>query len=114
MKLMLDIEYIRRISKEKRMENKAFSASLKDDDSDMVDGIVHQLYEKVAAQIDCVACGNCCRNIRTVAKDEVLQLYLKKEDIPKYKYALAFTCKHLEGNKCKIYTNRYEECRLFP
>ena len=111
---MLDIECIRRISKEKRIENKAFVAYLNDGDSDKVDNIVHRLYEKVASQIDCVMCGNCCRNIRPPVKDEVLQLYLTKEDLSKYKYAWGFTCKNLDGNKCKIYTDRYDECRLFP
>ena len=38
-----------------------------------LDSIVHRLFEEVDREIDCTACGNCCREISTVLEQEDIE-----------------------------------------
>ena len=114
MKLERNIEKILRIALEKREENKTFRQLLQKQNANYVDALVNQLNDTIAAQIDCLECGNCCHNIRPIASDKVLINYVEPENIEKYKYSMGFACKNLDGNKCIIYSERYDECRMFP
>lgn len=114
MKLEINYQNLEQIAKQKEAENIAFAGYLKKQDLRKIDEIVHRLNEKVAAQIDCLECGNCCHNLRPVATDEVLRLFVEPENMEQYRYAMSFACKNLDGKKCTIYLERPEECREYP
>ena len=114
MKLEIDLKKIEQIAKQKEAENISFAGYLKNQDVEKVDEIVHRLYEEIAPQIDCLDCGNCCQNLRPVATDEVLRLFLEPENIEEFKYSKGFACKNLNIKKCILYSERPEECREYP
>ena len=114
MRLEINLSNIAQIAKQKEDENISFGSYLKDQDFKKVDKIVHRLYEEIAPQIDCLDCGNCCQNLRPIATDEELSVFVEPENIEAYKYLKGFPCKHLDGKKCTIYSGRPEECRSYP
>jgi hypothetical protein len=114
MRLEKNIEKIQRFAQEKHDENEAFRRFLQAQNPDLIDELVHKLNDRIAAQIDCLECGYCCQNLRPIAADEVLLNFVEPKNLAKYKYADSFACKHLDGKKCTIYTNRFEECKMFP
>lgn len=114
MQLEINLNNIQRIAEEKEQENLSFHLFLKEQDGEKVDTLVQRLKEEITPQIDCLDCGNCCRNLRPIAKNEVLRQFVDEADIEKVKYVMSFPCSHLDGNKCKIYTERPEECRSYP
>ena len=72
------------------------------------------MYKEIAAQIDCLECGKCCQNLRPVATDEVLCLFVEPENIEDFKYLEGFAFKNLNNKECIIYSERPEECREYP
>ncbi len=85
----------------------------------------------MAARIDCLSCGNCCKEMNPVltAKDistcsqglnltesEFKNQYLVPlEEADKDKYTFKQSpCPFLEGTRCSIYNIRPLECRSFP
>ncbi len=114
MKLILNIEEIQRIAREKEIENAKFRQFLLSQKSNDIDALVHKINDIIAPQIDCVECGYCCQNMRPIASVEVLLNYVDPENLEKYRYAISFACKHLDGKKCTIYNDRFEECKMFP
>ena len=61
----IDLTKIKEIAKDKEDENWEFQTFLKSHDMplEQMDSMVHRLYERVSSEIDCTACGNCCREI---------------------------------------------------
>ena len=114
MKLEINTKNIEQIAKQRVDENTSFARFLKNQDWEKVDQMVHRLYAEIAPQIDCLECGNCCQNLRPVATDEVLRIFVEPENIENYRYLQAFPCKNLDGKKCTIYSERPEECREYP
>jgi Fe-S-cluster containining protein len=86
----------------------------------------------IATQIDCRACGNCCRNsvvpvsaaeIETIAAyagatvEQVMQRYTEADPEDSSGRVLRGQgggCVFLEGNDCLIYEARPRTCREFP
>lgn len=114
MELEKHINKIQDIAVKKRKENKLFRSFLQTQNSNEIDSLVHALSETITSRINCLECGNCCQNIRPVASEEDLKNFVEPEDVEKLKYSMGFTCKNLEGKKCTIYQDRFDECRLFP
>lgn len=114
MNLEINLKKIEQTSQVKQTENISFGNYLKVQNSEKIDKIVHQLNDKIADQIDCVSCGNCCQNLRPVATDKVLSIFVEPENIEAFKYLKSFPCKNLCDKKCSIYTDRPEECRSYP
>ncbi len=114
MQLEINLKKIQQITKEKENENLSFHAFLKEQDSDKIDTIVKRLNEELTPQISCLDCGNCCKNLRPIATNEVLGRYVAEKDIESVRYVIGFSCSHLDGNKCTIYSERPEECRSYP
>jgi len=109
-------------------ENFYFKEFLDSYDSEYVDSLVHVLNDAIAPQIDCTACGNCCKTLMiNVTQPEVEQLSdklgLPIDDI-KEKYVEtslmgdmiinSIPCHFLSGKMCSIYEHRFAECRDFP
>ncbi len=114
MSLEINLETIVQTAKDKNEENLSFASFIKVQDSDKIDSIMHKLSAEITPKIDCLDCGNCCHNVRPIAINEELRLYVEPENIEAYKYLEGFVCKNLDGNKCTIYTIRHDECRLYP
>ena len=126
--LIIDLEKIKQFAAEREKENDLFRLYLKQQDSKVIDETVHQLNDTITPQINCTACGNCCKRLMiNVTKDEADKLAehlqmniaaLKKKYIEESQQGQMvinkIPCHFLEGTKCSIYENRFAECREFP
>ena len=61
--LELDLEKIEHLGRIREDENFRFRNFLKGHNARKIDLLVHRLNEEIAPQIDCTACGNCCRRL---------------------------------------------------
>jgi Fe-S-cluster containining protein len=131
LKLQTDPKVVTKLAEECEEENWRFRSFLKGVDLDIaeLDAIVHRHYEDVSSQIDCCACGNCCRealpliNTSDVARlasglnlseADVINRFLVPEE---EKEAFTFNktpCPLLEENRCTAYPSRPNDCRSFP
>ena len=123
-----NLDKIKNLAAERENENDAFRVFLKSSNTKTIDTLVHQLNDTIAPQIDCTACGNCCKSLMiNVTKQEADNL-AKHLETPvaelKQKYLEESTegqmvinkipCHFLAGTKCSIYEHRFEGCREFP
>lgn len=71
MKLQTDPKVVAKLAEEREDANWRFRTFLKGIELEIeeLDAIVHRHYEYVASQIDCCACGNCCREILPTLDD---------------------------------------------
>lgn len=129
MKLQTDSKVVVKLAKEREDENWRFRAFLKNNlESAQLDAIVHRLFEDVASQIDCCACGNCCRQILPTLADAdverlaaglgstpstVAEQYLTRNDEGNLTFNRC-PCPFLVGNRCRAYEHRPEACRSYP
>jgi len=130
MKLVTDIIEIEKIAAEREDENWRFRSFIKDFDIEIeeLDAIVHRLYDEVIPQINCQACGNCCRVIHpilkqsdikslashlAVSKDEFERQYLIKDEEDDLTFRIN-PCPFLSDNSCSVYKNRPDDCRSYP
>ena len=115
------------LAAQKEIENQSFQQFLKQEYGEEVDKIVHQLDEAIAPQIDCTACGNCCKTLMinvTNEEAEVLSAHLSqtrevfdKQYLEKGSSLMVINkipCHFLENNKCTVYNHRFAGCREFP
>lgn len=114
MNLEKNLNKISEVAKQKKEENVSFASFIKVQNSDKLDTIIHELSNNVTPKIDCLECGNCCKNMRPIATKEALEPFVEPENIEAYKYLREFACKNLDGNKCKIYLDRPTECSEYP
>jgi uncharacterized protein len=110
------------------LENRAFSNFLKKQAPELLDAEVQQLNTTITPQIDCTACGNCCKTLMinvTEAECTNVSKHLN-QSVNAFKEQYIETslqgahiintipCHFLSDNKCTIYENRFTECRDFP
>ena len=127
--LELDINTIAQIGEQKEKENYEFRIFLKGQDSDTVDKVVHRLNKEISSQIDCQACGNCCKSLRPCVTDSEIDnlskidnmsqtdfeaKFVKKDDFEDIKYLKDMPCKYLKDKSCSIYPNRPKDCKSYP
>lgn len=114
-----------------------FRARLKNLDmsSKELDSLVHEIYDEVAAQIDCTQCANCCKEISPVMDEkdiakfaEGLKISLKEfkkrflvisEELSEEENAVEYEfhsdhCPFLIDNKCSNYDHRPKNCVHYP
>jgi len=130
MKLVTDAKVVAELARKRQDENWKFRSFLKGIDLEAreVDAIVHRHYEEVSNQIDCCACGNCCRQLQPVLQgDDVTRLAAGLE-IPREELVERFLttdedgdtifnampCPLLSGDRCRAYEHRPDVCRSFP
>ena len=126
---MIDLAFIAEESIKNEEENISFRAFLKQQNSDAVDKKIKPIAAKYTNEIDCTACGNCCKNIMiSVDNNEIKKISSAlNEDYSacKNKYfdystesdmALinAIPCHFLKEKKCTIYKSRPSACASFP
>jgi hypothetical protein len=126
--IVKDLDLIRKQSKKKEDQNWRFRSFLKMQDGKKIDSLVKPIYEFVIKNIDCLECGNCCRKLRPVLLKEDIIRFEKEfglnenEIIEKFSESDEFNelrlkgnpCVFLNGNECKIYLNRPEDCKSYP
>ena len=130
MKLQTDPKEVAQLAAEREDANWRFRTFLKgvDLEIDELDAIVHRHYEDVAGQIDCCACGNCCREILPTLDDadvnrlamgvgmgpaEIAAEYLTRDEDGDLMFSRR-PCPFLFGNRCRIYEHRPDTCRSYP
>ena len=133
MKVETDLKKIKETAKKKEDENWEFRSFLKGYDIEVeeLDSIVHRLFEGICREIDCTACGNCCREISPVLEQEDIErlyrglgispenfkerfLVKDDKDCPEGFIFNKKPCPFLKGNLCSHYELRPEDCRSFP
>jgi len=126
--IITNLVQIKEIATKKEPENDRFRIYLKQQDRNFIDSIVHALNDTINPQIDCTACGNCCKSLMinvTTGEAEALatRLQLSLATV-KEKYIEeseqgqlimnTIPCHFLSGSSCSIYEDRFTECREFP
>lgn len=130
MKLEKAPKVVAKLAKERKDENWAFRSFLKWTElpEEEIDAIVHKHYEDVSNQIDCCACGNCCRvALPTLEDDDVTRLAeglkLSEEELTKRFLTrnengdLTFNskpCPLLSDKRCQAYEHRPATCKSYP
>ncbi|MFC1611435.1 YkgJ family cysteine cluster protein [Myxococcota bacterium] len=130
MNLVKDPKRVSELGKRKEELNWEFRSFLKGIHlkSEELDRIVHSLHEEVSAQIDCTACGQCCRAIRPLLMAKDLKRlanhlgltetifttkYLMEPDDQTYVFR-DLPCPFLQDNRCIVYDARPDDCRSYP
>ena len=127
--MITDLVQIKLLGEKKRGENERFRKHMKSFDHS--DRILRRIAEGVEEQIDCLACGNCCRvaTAKVTERDvERLSKHLRQKP---GRFLAEFTeesaeegvvlrrdkktgCVFLSGNECTVYDARPESCQRFP
>jgi len=128
--MITDLVQIKMLGEKKRDENSRFRSFMKSHDHS--DRILRRVAEGIQDQIDCTACGNCCRTSTTeLAERDVEHLArhlhmsqelflagytaLDPEDGSRIlKWTEAAGCVFLEGNLCSVYDARPGICQRYP
>jgi Fe-S-cluster containining protein len=113
----------------KFIENNQFVKFLRNHKASTIDAYVQPMVEKVYAETDCLACGNCCKSLRAPFQKEEVEIiapylncsssdFLEKyiQEIPLKNYGIMKTnpCLFLDGNACTIYQQRPSSCADYP
>ena len=123
-----DLEEIKRISKRNEDRNGRFRSYLKMQDDKEIDCLVKPIYQFIIKRINCLECGNCCRNLSPsivnrdiknlglelgLTNNEIIEKYTVKDEFNELRLK-EIPCAFLKGNECLIYQNRPEDCKSFP
>lgn len=124
-----NLQAIAQYGRLRKAENEVFQERLKAQDPAWLDSLVHQLQAAVSAQIDCKACGNCCRDLSPPVSEkdvdtladglgitarQVKEKYTVYEEELDAVYFNDVPCPFLCENVCGVYAHRPEVCRDFP
>lgn len=113
--------------KDKTIENIFFKKFLRGVSSKEVDERINGLSETVAAQIDCLACANCCKKLEPGLEQSEIEVLAKarQQEIETFKeqyvaydgealYLKTKPCMFLNECACTIYENRPAACAGYP
>jgi uncharacterized protein len=109
-------------------ENRAFVEHLQQLNALEIDDAVYELEQKIAPQIDCTQCGNCCKTLMINVEEREANIAAQHLNISRAKFDDAYIekslsgkmliskipCHFLEDNKCTIYLSRFAGCKEFP
>jgi hypothetical protein len=110
------------------LENQAFVEHLQQLNADEIDDAVYELELKIALQIDCTQCGNCCKTLMINVEPKEADIAAQHLQISRAKFDATYIeksiggkmliskipCHFLEDNKCSIYLSRFAGCKEFP
>jgi uncharacterized protein len=126
--LITDTEIIKHLATEREEENDAFRSYLQNKYGNELDETVQMLSEIITPQIDCTACGACCRKLMinvtpeetilaadhlNISQPEFKEKYIE-ESLEGKMVINTIPCHFLADKKCTIYRERFNECREFP
>ena len=123
-----DLIKIENLAKEREVENWSFRTFLKGYYIKNLDKIVHKLFKQVSEQIDCTACGNCCKTIQPSLKKKDIDNLSKSLNITPDQFITKYVdkdedgdnilnqlpCPFLNDNKCAQYDSRPVVCASYP
>jgi Fe-S-cluster containining protein len=125
-----DITVIKEMARLKKAENERWAKEVrKKYPTKSLDTHIHHLAKEVSLQIDCLACGNCCKELMPSVSLEEAQVLanLKEETLEDFaekflqwdaEHLIYFTrhspCSFLENNACTVYADRPQSCHDFP
>ena len=122
-----NLENILLLANAKEVENECFRDFLKLKSSDLIDSEVLSLNNSITPQIDCTACGNCCKSLMINVSEEeadALSIHLDltrtvfdEQNLEKGGSMMvmnAIPCTFLANNSCTVYEHRFAGCREFP
>lgn len=126
--LRTDLQAIATYASQHEEENEHLRGFLKSLDSEAIDRLVQELNDTISPQIDCTACGNCCRSYMiNVTPEEATDVSTHLNmALPAFKEKYleessegnlimkSIPCSFLTGNKCSVYKHRFDGCREFP
>jgi len=130
MRLETNPKVVAKLAEQCEDANWQFRTFLKGADLEIeeLDAIVHRHYEDVASQIDCCACGNCCRNVTPILQEHdvdrlAIGLNLSREEATE-RFLVTDEdgdvifhdrpCPLLSDNCCTVYDHRPDDCRSYP
>jgi hypothetical protein len=64
--VITDLSTIARNAATNEEENFRFQQLLRNEDDNSIDSLVLALNESISPEIDCTACGNCCRSLTQI------------------------------------------------
>ena len=115
--------------KDAQLKQKAFKRLLERGNRNKMLQALPALHEETFSRIDCLACGNCCKNysprfkqpdIKRIARrlrikeGELISLHLKLDEDGDF-VTKQSPCPFLgEDNYCSIYEDRPSDCRRYP
>ena len=128
--LVTDLEAIAAAAQRDERRNLSFRVYLRNLDwsSRRLDGLVHEILEEVASQIDCTKCANCCRVMGAavlpadskrlaarlgMSKREFESTYTTPDDEGGREISLK-PCPFLDDCTCTVYDDRPRDCREYP
>jgi uncharacterized protein len=128
MSLEFDLKEISLLAEQNEEKNWRFRSFLKFGDDRKIDEVVHRLYHQVSQDIDCMQCGNCCRELKPLLARKEIKSISNFINMPEDKFLEHYTeynnekklqlkgtpCSFLKDNKCMVYECRPSDCRSFP
>ncbi len=127
--VITDLSTIERNAATNEEENFRFQQLLRNEDDNSIDSLVLALNESISPEIDCTACGNCCRSLMInvssndaerlanhlhISKKTFEEKYVEKSTEGTLAVMNAIPCHFLHNNKCTVYEARPDECFEFP
>lgn len=113
--------------RDKTIENIFFKKFLRGVSSKEVDEHIHRLSETVSAQIDCLACANCCKKLEPGLEQSEIEVLAtaRQQEIETFKqqyvaydgealYLKTKPCMFLNECACTIYEDRPAACAGYP
>ncbi len=127
-KLETDRTNIKALAENREAENDAFRTFIKNSDGDEIDLLVQQVNALVEPSIDCTVCGACCKTLMiNVEQPEAEKLATRlgmeqaefkhryiEESLQGQLVVNQMPCHFLAGTRCRVYEDRFAECREFP
>jgi Fe-S-cluster containining protein len=126
--MLTDLVQIQRLDRQKRDDNVRFRSYLKSHRHS--DRRLRRLAEQTEVQIDCTQCANCCRVTEVGINDRDISRLAKFLGVSSKKFLDDFTqrdqfgdlilkrieagCVFLNGNLCRVYGARPQNCANFP
>jgi uncharacterized protein len=129
-----DFDNLTKLAEQREEDNCHFRAFLKwhcRQSGRAIDRLVSEVTDRVWADIDCTACGRCCRELRpafspkeqkrlalrlAVSVDDFRQQYLEcKDEEDRHLWRVREApCPFLQGSRCSVYEDRPAQCRDYP
>ena len=127
--MITDLVQIRLLGEKKRGENERLRRHMKAHGHS--DRILRRIAEGIEEQIDCRACGNCCKVATAKVSERDIERLARHLRWSPAQFAAQYTveseeegrilrrtdeagCVFLEGTECTVYDARPETCQRFP
>lgn len=126
---MIDLENLEQKATQLEPDFATYFKRLKKQELKNLDKLIHPIHESVFDEIDCLACGNCCKSLgpqildkdierlskalRIKTQDFIAQ-YLRIDEDNDYVFK-TMPCPFLMAdNYCMVYENRPKACKEYP